>query len=175
MERGWDRYVFLTDGTRFYPAVKVLVRESGIYVIDPNAPDAGKISFHESGAFNLGQPRYDPQVIYGELSPPQGVHGYQYITRRSFNTHGLGQLVASATSPGPSEARPGPVLDIRTEPPNVRFLEIEIGVRCRPGCHSAEDVMFPARRFLRDETPLGDRALIISASWLPLFGPDLHR
>lgn len=175
MEAGsWDRYVFLTDGARFYPLVKVAVSPSGIYVVDPNTPGAGKISFHESGAFNLGQPRYDPPVLYGQLDPPEGIHGYQLIARHAFGTHGLDRLVASSQSRGPSGRRPGPVVDLSTQPSNARFLEVEVGVRCSSTCHAVPDVMFPSRRVLRDETPLGGRALVISASWLPLFGVVLQ-
>ncbi len=61
----FDRDVFITDGTQFHPIDRVVVRSSGVYVLDPNAPDAGKISYHSTGAINLGQPKYDPPVLYG--------------------------------------------------------------------------------------------------------------
>jgi|SRR5580658_1502458 hypothetical protein len=166
----FDRYAFITDGERYLPLVKVVVRPSGIYVLDPHAPDSGKISYHESGAFNLGQPKYDPEMIYGQLGPPEGVHGYQMVNRRAFNSHGFRQQVESSSSSGPSGRRPGPAVDIRSQPPNTRFLEIEVGVRCIPSCHRADDCLFPSLRVHREEQPIGDRLLVISASWLPLFG-----
>jgi hypothetical protein len=164
-----DRYVFLTDGIRYTALVKVVISPSGIYVIDPNDPRSGKISYHESGAFNLAQPKYDPQILYGELEAPEAVHGYQYIARRMYGTRPGALLPGSADSPGPSTGRPGPVVDLRGQPEGTRFLEVEVGIRCEESCHPGPDCMFPSRRFLRDSTPLGSRLMVISASWLPLF------
>jgi len=164
-----DRYVFFTDGARYLAFVKVVVTPSGVYVIDPNDPRAGKISYHESGAFNLAQPRYDPQILYGELAAPEGVHGYQYITRRAYGTRPGRPLPVSAASTGPSTGRPGVVVDLQGQPEGTRFVEVEIGIRCEESCHPGADCMFPSLRFLRDETRLASRLLVISASWLPLF------
>jgi hypothetical protein len=86
-----------------------------------------------------------------------------------FNSHGFRQLLAEAVSQGPSIRRPGPVVDIRTQPAGTRFLELEVGVRCSPACHAVDDAMFPTLRFLREESPIGDRLLVVSASWVPLF------
>lgn len=165
-----DRYVFISDGRRFYTLIKVVIRPSGVYLVDPTSPDSGHVSYHESGALNLGQPRYHQNVVQAQLDPPEAVHGYQYVSRRMFNSHGFLQLIAEARSPGPSSRRPGPVVDIRTQPAGTRFLELEVGVRCRPACHDVDDAMFPTLRFLREESPIGDRLLVISASWVPLFG-----
>jgi hypothetical protein len=165
----WNRYVFLTDGTRYLAFVKVVVTASGVYVIDPNDPGAGKMSYHESGAINLGQPRYDPQVVVGDLGPPEAVHGYQYISRRGYYTHDSRPLPETSSSSGPSSGRPGPVIDVRDQPAGTRMLEVEIGIRCPHSCHTVPDSLFPSRRFLREETPVSTRLLVISASWLPLF------
>jgi hypothetical protein len=173
-QANWDRYVFISDGERYYPLVKIIVRGTDVYVVDPNAPDSGKISYHVTGAFNLGQPNYEPQVVHGRLGPLEGIHGYQYVTRQSFNSHGFARLLQTTTSTGPSIRRPGPVVDIREQPPGTRFLEVEIGVRCPAACHVAADAIFPSLRFFREETPISTRLLVVSASWHPLFtlGPS---
>jgi hypothetical protein len=159
----WDRYAYISDGYRFFPLVKIVVRGSDVFILDPNVPDAGKISYHASGALSSGQPKFDPSVIYGWLGAVDGVHGYQYIARRATGSHGFEHLLESSTSPGPSKRRPGPVLDIREQPPGTRFLEIAVGVRWPPTCHDVSDVMDPSRRFLREETPIANRLLVISA------------
>jgi hypothetical protein len=165
-----DRYVFISDGERFHSLVKIAVRPSGIYLVDPSTLGSGHVSYHTSGAFNLGQPEYEPTVLRGQLEPPEAVHGYQYLNRRVFNSHGFRELLAGAESPGPSSGRPGPIVDINAQPAGTRFLEVEVGVRCLPSSHNVADSMFPALRFLREETPIGSRLLVVSASWVPLFG-----
>jgi hypothetical protein len=165
-----ERYVYISDGERFAPLFKVVVGGRNIYLVNPSTPGSGHISYHESGAFNLGQPGHSPPVLYHWLGSIDGIHGYQYLTRRMHNAHGFSSLLTGSDSDGPSNRRPGPVVDVRSQPANTRFLEIELGVRCPRECHASDDSFFSKRRFLREETSVGTRLLVLSATWVPLFG-----
>src|SRR5271157_3757759 len=69
-------YVYLTDGRRAVLLRQVTWHGDDIYLTDPNDPNAGKVSWHESGRLNLGQPLYDPKKVVLAFPPPSGVHGY---------------------------------------------------------------------------------------------------
>jgi len=164
-------YVYLTDGTRTILLRQVTWHDDDIYLTDPNDPTAGKVSWHESGALNLGQPLYSPQKVKLPYPPPSAVHGYASPLRTGMNTHGLGSLLSRKERYPPAPERRCTIIDLRRQPEGMRFLVYEIGVRCDVRCHATAR-MPSGNGLLQELIPNGDRFLVVSAWWEPLLTPS---
>jgi hypothetical protein len=166
-DKDLKRYVYLTDGRRAVLWRQVTWHDDDIYLTEPNQPDAGKVSWHESGDLDLGQPAYTPQKVVLKGAPPSAVHGYASPLRSALNTHGLGELLARPEKFPPTHSRPSTFIDVRTLSPNAGFLNLEVGVRCGIECH-AEATLPTGPGLIQEFIPKGDRFLVISAWWQPL-------
>jgi hypothetical protein len=160
-------YVYLTDGSRAVLLRQVTWHDDDIYLTDPNDPSAGKVSWHETGKLNLGQPLYSPQKVALIFPPPSAVHGYASPLHSRLNSHGLDTLLSRPEKYPPSPGRPSTFIDGRNQPPNTRLLAYEVGVRCGITCH-AEANMPTGLGLVQELIPNGDRFLVISAWWEPL-------
>jgi hypothetical protein len=160
-------YVYLTDGTRFALLRQATWDQDDICLTDPNDPKAGKISWHSSGDLNLGQPTYRPQKVVVEGAPPSAVHGYASPLHSKINTHGLEGILSRPEKYNPTPARPSTFIDLRTQPPQARFLAVEIGVRCGFECHAGASLP-TGDGLVQNLIPNGNRFLVISAWWEPL-------
>ncbi len=135
--RELKHYIYLTDGSRAVLWRQVTWHADDIYLTDPNDPGAGKVSWHATGDLNLGQPHYRPQKVVVASVPPSAVHGYASPLQSKLNTHGLEGILSRPEQYPPSRDRPSTFIDVRAQPPNTRFLALEIGVRCGLECHPA--------------------------------------
>jgi hypothetical protein len=160
-----SRHVYITDGARS-ALVRVAVWDGDdIYLMDPEDPSSGRTSIHGSGQLRLRQPGYEPPVLLRQTIPPRQVHGYVKYLQQAMSSHGLSSWLDRPSQYPPSDRRTGLIVDLRAQPPDTRFLVVEVGVRCLPTCHAETVLPFGRLGLVSDLTPNEDHLLVIGAWW----------
>jgi hypothetical protein len=162
-------HVYVTDGGRWRLLRVVSWDGDDVYLTDPMTANAGRVSYHESGLTLLGQPGHDPARLEGRLTPMSEIHGYLQIHHERINTRTLPALLGEPSRfPINGRRRVGSVvMDTRTLPEDLRFLQIDVAARCVEPCHPGTEVPHDRPGLQQAILTNGSHDLVISAWWAP--------